>query len=374
MPQDTIETADHVIPEGSGDPMAELSALPADLPSFDPNAEPAPEGDPAPDPTPESDPVPAPEPEVKPVPKAKKDDVAPPPAPAKPAKPSGARVYDVKDTKLANMLRHMSNEAYAHFYPLAKKLEAGELLTQEQVQERIAAREAELAAEREAEVTAARFIDHEEGYTLTPEYREVAGTVSRLESELEFWQEQLANALENKPVRQLVIDKEGNLTVSKQEYKGGPQAAAIIQAKLSKGHALLLGQQQRLQSLPKQHKESYAKFNQELQSYDRQLFGDPTKYSDGFKKGYEENLKQMPSALRARPEVQSLAKAVTLLGAMVSKEKQLTAEIEKLRAQVAGRRAASPTADEVDGAHGVADGSDIDASVAALRNMERAGY
>ena len=253
------------------------------------------------------------------------DDSSKPPGPQEPRGPGrpstrAKKLEAIADPVDRERLSRMSNEAFDKFYDLTLKLQNKELFTKDQF-------EAELKT-RHGETTSARYFDHEQGYTLTPEYQTLTQHSSQLTSERDFWAEQLSNVREGKPVSWLERNAKGEVTVSTQQID--PKAAGIEGAligKITQATTLLGNVQNQIGELPKQHTAQYQKFNGDVTKMDQDLFGQIK--GDAFTKAVGSRLEQFPAILRARPEIQLLAKALVAGDALLNRVTALEKDLAK---------------------------------------------
>lgn len=294
-------------------------------------------------------------------------------ASAAPNAPAGAgqssrapRLAQIKDLELANALKFSSNATFEKFFPIALKLQNGELVDKATVASQLAAKEAELKAASEA-ATAARYFDHEDGYKLTPEYIEVAGHVESLSQEQEMWIEQAANIEQGKPFYFLQRGPDG-----KPQWAGPynpadhPGISARVQAKISQATAMIQNLSGKLHSLPQQHKTKYNELNTNLTNMDKELFGKVT--NPEFVKLQASYLKTFPPFMQGRPEIVLLAKALAG-GQILLKQNQALREQNGKKSAFKAATGASAPNPNATGASGPPDPSDTKALVAKLHAM-----
>lgn len=276
------------------------------------------------------------------------------------------KLAQIKDPKLANALKFSSNATFEEFFPIALKLQNGELVDKATVASQLAAKEAELKAASEA-ATAARYFDHEDGYKLTPEYIEVAGHVESLSQEQEMWIEQAANIEQGKPFHFLTRGPDG-----KPHWAGPynpadhPGISARVQAKISQATAMIQNLSGKLHSLPQQHKTKYNELNTNLTNMDKELFGKVT--NPEFAKLQASYLKTFPPFMQGRPEIVLLAKALAGGQILLRQNQALREQNGKKSAFKAATGASAPNPNAT-GASGPPDPSDTKALVAKLHAM-----
>jgi len=276
------------------------------------------------------------------------------------------KLAQIKDPKLANALKFSSNATFEEFFPIALKLQNGDLVDKAKVAEQLAAKENELKAASEA-ARAARYFDHEEGYKLTPEYVEVANHVAGLSQEQETWIEQAAAVEQGKPFYFLQKGPDG-----KPQWAGPynpaehPGISARIQAKISQATAMIQNLSGKLHSLPEQHRSKYNELNTNLTKMDTELFGNVK--NPEFHSLHATYLKSFPGFMRGRPEIVLLAKALAGGQLFMRQNQQLREELGKKGAFKAATGASAPNPNS-SGTSGPPDPSDSKALVAQLHAM-----
>lgn len=268
------------------------------------------------------------------------------------------------------LLERMSNDAFNHFYPLALKLQNGELVEKAVADKAVADKEAELTAQ----LSKARYYDHEKGYTLTEEYQTLSAQTGQMEQEAAFWADQIEAINAGQPWRVLVQDKDGNIRVSAERDPKEPGALARAQSMLTKAHTLHAGFASKLEALPAAHKAEYGKYSGFFTDLDSQLF---SKLTDPNSKSYNKTiteraaaqLQQWPAMFRARPEVKALANALAVGEAMVARIQQLQSELGKVQNHNKALASGSPSPGSVEAGVGNAAQADEDAAIGELDRM-----
>ena len=227
-----------------------------------------------------------------------------------PAQSRGQLLAGITDPNMVEALKYCSNQSFNALYPVIKSMQDNQLVPQAEVEKIVNTRIEEYKAQNpQQNIDQARYLDHEEGYMLTPEYREASQTVSNLAGESEFWQNQLVNIKQNKPFFTLRIDDKGNYSEAGPFDPKDPKAEAFIHNKIATGAALLQTAQARLRELPAKHKTAHESAVKTFKDFDTKLFGNVK--SPEFHKLLGGVLNQFPANSRQRPEVQLLAKALT---------------------------------------------------------------
>lgn len=276
------------------------------------------------------------------------------------------RLAQIKDPKLAHALKFSSNATFEEFFPIALKLQNGDLVDKAKVAEQLAAKENELKAASEA-AKAARYFDHEDGYKLTPEYTEVANHVAGLSQEQELWIEQAANIEQGKPFYFLQKGPDG-----KPQWGGPynpadhPGISARVQAKISQAAGMIQNLSGKLTSLPEQHRTKYNELNTNLIKMDTELFGNVK--NPEFHSLHATYLKSFPGFMQGRPEIVLLAKALAGGQLFMKQNQQLREELSKKGAFKAATGASAPNPNS-SGASGPPDPSNTKALVAQLHEM-----
>lgn len=289
--------------------------------------------------------------------------------PGAPAPGRAAKLAEVAP-HVRPLLERMSNDAFNHFYPLALKLQNGELVEKAVADKAVADKEAEMTAQ----LSKARYYDHERGYTLTEEYQTLTAQTSQMEQEAAFWADQIEAINAGQPWRVLVQDKEGNIRVSAERDPKEPGALARAQSMLTKAHTLHANLASKLEALPAAHKAEYGKYSGFFTDLDSQLF---SKLTDPNSKSYNKSiveraaaqLQQWPAMFRARPEVKALANALAVGEAMVARIQQLQSELGKVQNHNKALANGSPAPGSVEAGVGDAAQADEDAAISELDRL-----
>jgi hypothetical protein len=240
----------------------------------------------------------------------------------------------IKDPVTRDLLKRMDNAAFNKFYDIAVKLQAGELIAKEDFEKQIKSKELEW----EERAKASRFLDHEEGYTLTPEYKEAAGRLQAVQNEADFWAEQLANFRAGQPVEWLYQNEKGEIVkMPSQLDPKDPSLEGRILSKITKASAISTELERELSALPSKHKTEYGRVNGVIGNMDKVLFDGLEKADPSFAEEAAQEIAAVPAGLRSRPEFK-------LLGKSLAAGRRLLAINEQLKQQLAKHTSAASTA------------------------------
>lgn len=282
-----------------------------------------------------------------------------PAAPAAPANPRGqGRDYaGITDARTKDLLAKMSNDAFAHFAPIARRLAAGELMDKAQ-----------------AETTYGKpppsFIDHAEGYKLTEDYAHASQAFERNEQIRQHWVEQLANIEDKKPVYNIRIDSKGNLVKSEQAYNPNAHARAYVQDMLLRCNGTREEITRDVRELVAKHKEAQTSYTKAITDYDKTVFGEMAGNKD-FQAKVAKHLAQFPAHIRAKPEATVVAKYHVMHDILLPRLQAAEAELARLKSSSgAAHRGGSPDPSTIP-ATGASGGSEAEANRAAMEEFER---
>lgn len=275
------------------------------------------------------------------------------------------KLAKILDTSLRQTLSQMSNAAFDKFYPIALRLQDGELIEKAQLEKTIADREREW----QAKASNTRFLDHEHGYKLTPEYIELDTAAQSNAAEAQFWQDQLINIRQGQPVRKLLTDGQGNIRPSEFtiDPKEDPSVEAYVLGKISQASGISQVIRERMRGLPERHKTEFTNFNSSVTNLNDQLFGALSK-NEHFVKAAQNEIAGIPAALRGRPEIQLLGNALAAGKMLLAQNAKLNDQLAKSKKVSASRVGGSPDpTDNLPPDQG-ADG-DVTADLALLSRM-----
>lgn len=231
---------------------------------------------------------------------------------AKPQTYNSKRKFEGLDENEKRMFDRMSTEAYEHLYP--KYLKSKQL-------------EGELNSLREqlAKTQEVSFYDQEDAWKITPEYNQIKQTVDTLAWEEQFWEQQLIRVEETllsgdpdtlKDARVAVLESyDQNGRPQFVELPVTPKTKALISARIAKANSLLNTYNDKLNGLQGSYKEKYSGYLKNLKDVAGQMFkGYP---EEKLQKLATKKLEAFPSFVRARPEVQLLARVWVLQEALI---------------------------------------------------------
>ena len=309
------------------------------------------------------------------------DAPAPAPKPAAPAQNQPARqqvdtqaransrapkLQQISDPAVRDLLAQMSNPAFNKFYELALRVQNGELLEKSVHEQTLADREKDWTSK----ISNTRFLDHEEGYKLTPEYTELDSAAQGIAAESSFWDDQLANIRQGKPVRMLVTDGQGNIKVSDFEIdpKADPSIEGRVLSKIAKASGITQNLQEKMRGLPERHKGEFTKMNSHITGINKSLFGSLLA-NPNFVKAAEGEIAGVPLALRGRPEMQLLGNALAAGKLLLAQNEKLTTQIAQLKKVRGSNVGASPDPSEVTQPGAGADDGDATADLKLLDRL-----
>jgi hypothetical protein len=294
-------------------------------------------------------------------------------APAQPQTPAqtqqtnsrAPKLQQITDPAMREMLAQMSNAAFNKFYELALRVQNGDLLEKATHEKTLADREKDWTSK----LTNTRFLDHEDGYKLTPEFVELDTAAKSIAGESQFWEYQLSNIRQGLPVRTLVIDEKGNVRPSDYEIdpKQDPGIEGKVLSKIARASGIEQNIQAQMRGLPERHKTEFTKLNEHVVAMNKSMFG-ALLQNPQFTKAAEGEIAGIPAALRGRPEMQLLGNALAAGKLLLAKNEQLAAENAKLKNVRGARAAASPDPDDTARTTPEADG-DASADLRALDRM-----
>lgn len=268
----------------------------------------------------------------------------PDPAPVPGEKPT-ARNYADYPEELHPVLKSLNNAKFAELAPKLKELHT----------------QASRAKQLETDLAEARkgpqfFYEHPEGYKLSPEYAQVEQQLGMCDFEIEHWR------------NQLIAIKSGQPWTNLRGYQKNPQTGAIepvfeTRAPLGDGKvdnaaevAVMQILQQsgvarqtlygRAQGIINGYAQSGERAKAELGEIDKRLFaklGDVTKLPAEEVKHYDLAKSAVPRYFQGHPLVDMLGKAFVMYNRLLQRTITAQTEVEKLRGEIAGRKAALPT-------------------------------
>lgn len=275
------------------------------------------------------------------------------------------KLAKIVDTELYTALDRMSNAAFDKFYPIALRLQDGELIEKTQLEKTIADREREWTEK----ATNTRFLDHEHGYKLTPEYQELETAAQSNSAEAAFWQDQLVNIRQGQPVRKLFEDENGRIRISDEaiDPKQNPEIEAYVLGKIAHAQSIAQHIKAEMRQLPARHKTEFGRFNSSVSDLNTQLFGALSK-NEHFTKAAEAEIAGIPAALRGRPEIKLLGNALAAGKMLLAQNAKLNEQLAQLKKVRSSRAAGAP--DPTDNLPpGNTEEGDVTADLALLSRM-----
>lgn len=238
---------------------------------------------------------------------------APTPVPPKPGETStpAAPVGRNLDGIPANLHRHfrnMDNKAYSALKPLVAQFYANK--------ERFDKLEEENRA-----LTSTRFFDHEEGYTLNPEFRSAAQNVQSLEAEGNFWTEQLSNIRQEQNWQQPQVNPQtGEITYV--ETQPSPHAEAFVISKIAQAQQMGAEARGRVAAIQQSHQVEVGKYKKFIDGINTGLVD---KLGVSKNPAYQRIMKQAPSALRNSGDLKAFAGLYAIVQMFLEKERKKSA-------------------------------------------------
>ena len=243
-----------------------------------------------------------------------------------PAAPSNLPV-DYKDIDPADVpiFRKMDNTAKAkakEWYDFYRQNAAKQAEYTKQLEER----ENELRELRDY-----RYYQAPDAYKLAPDYTTAIKSYQTQDAIVNHWSQQLAALEENRPIRDLLLDKEGNLTLSNQEIQPSPALRAQVMAAMQSAIAKRDSAGNNLEAFPTKYQERNKQFSGQLDQAVNALVSPGLLQHPTYKAAHDQYLnKVIPSHLRNVPVYQQMAKMAAFI--------QVSAkQITKLQQQLAAK-------------------------------------
>ena len=233
------------------------------------------------------------------------------------------RDYSGLDEEEKKLFKNMDNAAYERLKPiyLASKEQSNTL--------------AELQAKLDA-ADKRRWYDEPEAYTLHPDYKSSQASVNRLTTELNFWEEQLAEIEEGREGQTYTLDDKGNY-VPGPKVSGGPGKAHFISL-IAHTRNLLNQKSQEANALKTSFTNKYKSFDAELEKADKEFFGKLDVNHPSIKPRFEYFQNRFPAEYRNQRPYQMLAKGLTILEEMLRRQKDQEADkVAKTQVQATSR-------------------------------------
>lgn len=218
------------------------------------------------------------------------------------------RKFDGLAEDEVSVFKSMSQEAYDYLYP--------KYLASKEHETRIKELE-----EKYQTADSRRWYEEPNAYTLHPEYSSLSSNLTNLDSEENFWKEQLAAVEEGKPWNTLQQRTNANGEV---EYFYGPEqqpssaGKAEILANLTKCTQYRTMVTDKLNNLRSTFVGQHKTFSERLQAADRNLFGTVDVFKNpALKKSYDNWLNQFPPEVHNQLPFQMLSKSAAIIEHLV---------------------------------------------------------
>lgn len=174
-----------------------------------------------------------------------------------------------------------------------------------------------------------QFWSHPEAYRLSEDYSKAISEYQMASSVSNYWTEALAAIRNNQPVRDLILDEKGNLVLG-QELQPSAQLEGKILQTLVKNSGLMQSAEQRLNGAKNTFGNRYKQFEGFLDQVESGLLGEVRK-NPVFQQLEADMLNIMPPELRSTKQF----KLIAGMGAFI---KALTGELNKMKAQIEGKK------------------------------------
>lgn len=176
-----------------------------------------------------------------------------------------------------------------------------------------------------------RYYQAPDAYKLAPDYTTAVKSYQTNDAIVRHWTDQLAAIDEGRPIRDLLQDKDGNLTLSAQELQPSPQLRAQVLAAMQTAISKRDQAGNNLESFPSKYQERNKQFSTQLEQAVNQLASPTLMQNPAYKNIYDAYLtKAIPSHLRNVPVYQQMAKMAAFVQ-LASKQ------IQTLQAQLAAK-------------------------------------
>lgn len=181
--------------------------------------------------------------------------------------------------------------------------------TLEEHQKKLADYEKELSELREY-----RYYQAPDAYKLAPDYTTAIKSYQTQDTIVNHWANQLAALEEGKPIRDLLLDKEGNLTLGAQEIQPSPQLRAQVMAAMQSAIAKRDQAGTNLEAFPTKYQERTKQFTGQLDQAVNALVSPSLLQHPTYKKAYESYVNRViPSHLKNVPVYQQMAKMAAFI-------------------------------------------------------------
>ena len=186
------------------------------------------------------------------------------------------------------------------------------------------------------------MFDHEQAYTLAPQFNQLASTVQKLEFERSYWSKQFEAVEHGEDYKPLMIDKEGRYVEGKPQ-RATPAAKAEIMNNMTLATQLHSQQQQQLQAVQQSFTNRRAELVRGIQTYEKNLFGFLDAPDNPYKPVIQEVMKAIPEEFRDHPLASWVAKSMATIKAQADLNAKLTKAAAAKQVSAADARKAGPT-------------------------------
>lgn len=231
------------------------------------------------------------------------------------------------------MFKNMNNKAYESLRPLYDRYRKGEFVSK---------------ADHEAAVKAAqanpRYEDHEEGYTLSPAYRETTKQLGETQQLIAFAEDQLKMARAGEKFSWFNKDEKGNYSLRNEQYDPTPHSIAELQKWIDGQYRQHQSLQAKIDSIKAEHTGAYKGYSSVWQDINNRFVDGSN--NPAFKAAVEKQVSEMfPPSHANRPEAKALAAAAVIINSLLTERGQ-----SKLNATQ--KRNGAPSSAELSGGGG----------------------
>lgn len=188
------------------------------------------------------------------------------------------------------------------------------------------------------------IFDHEEGYLLSPDYRNALVERNELTQIKDFWQKQLINAHAGKESYYLVQDAKGNIDVSQTPRPATPEVLVELTERLNQSSQQVTAAAAKLATFSETHKTKHNAYTSSVQQIHNKYFG---KHETILKPVADKFLAQYPAEFRGRPEAKLVAYAQAALHFAYSGQEQAQQVEQHQKANTKLKALVGPSAEEI---------------------------
>jgi hypothetical protein len=203
-----------------------------------------------------------------------------------------------------SIFKNMSQEAYEKLYPmyLDSKKSADRIKELEETSKSLENR---------------RWYEEENAYQLHPDFKSAQKLSDNLDTEEEFWQNQLTAVEKGEKWYKLSTNDKGEYLYGEIQ-EPSPEAKSQIINNLTKVAQYKTHAASKIEDIKSTFSDRYKKFNQGLTEVDKEIFGNLKFDSDpAIKTDYDTWLNRLPSEFRNQLPYQMLAKSAAVIGGLV---------------------------------------------------------